>query len=185
MGSGRRGNGERELGKESLHGKPPPPPSQQRLRPPVKRALKYHADVTQWQQNKCGATFLINQCELEERRSGHLITITVVLWTLFECTIVIRKYWSKHWLWKMFKPQEKYKGQSLAELCSFSQPSFVQNNNYSERVCCQCASKMRTLYDWQTFQFQALIKLVTVWISAIFWHFRQQTFERVASFYSN
>ena len=37
---------------------------------------------------------------------------------------------------------------SLAELCSFSQLSFVQNNNYSERVCCQCASKIRTLYDY-------------------------------------
>ena len=40
---------------------------------------------------------------------------------------------------------------SLAELCSFSQLSFVQNNNYSERVCCQCASKIRTLYDYFSF----------------------------------
>ena len=40
---------------------------------------------------------------------------------------------------------------SLAELCSFSQLSFVQNNNYSERVCYQCASKIRTLYDFFSF----------------------------------
>ena len=33
------------------------------------------------------------------------------------------------------------------ELCSFSQLRFVQNNNYSQQVCCQCASKIRTLYD--------------------------------------
>ena len=37
---------------------------------------------------------------------------------------------------------------SVAELCSFSQHSFVQNNNYSECVCCQCASKIRTFYDY-------------------------------------
>ena len=40
---------------------------------------------------------------------------------------------------------------SLAELCSFSQFSFMQNNNYSERVCCQCTSKIRTLYDCFSF----------------------------------
>ena len=40
---------------------------------------------------------------------------------------------------------------SLAKLCSFLQLSFVQNNNYSERVCCQCASKIRTLYDFFSF----------------------------------
>ena len=40
---------------------------------------------------------------------------------------------------------------SLAELCSFSQLSFVQNNNYSEHVCCQCASKIRKLSDCFSF----------------------------------
>ena len=40
---------------------------------------------------------------------------------------------------------------SFAELCSFSQLSFVQNNNYSERVCCQCANKIRKLYDCSSF----------------------------------
>ena len=34
---------------------------------------------------------------------------------------------------------------------NFSQLSFVQNNNYSERVCCQCASKVRILYDCFSF----------------------------------
>ena len=46
----------------------------------------------------------------------------------------------------MFKPQK-----SLAELCSFSLLSFVKNNNYSERVCCQCASKIRALHDCFSF----------------------------------
>ena len=40
---------------------------------------------------------------------------------------------------------------SFAELCRFSQLSFVQNNNYSERVCCQCSSKIRALYDCFSF----------------------------------
>ena len=40
---------------------------------------------------------------------------------------------------------------SLAEFGIFSQLSFVQNNTYSEHVCCQFASKIRTLYDCFSF----------------------------------
>ena len=39
----------------------------------------------------------------------------------------------------------------LLQLCSFTQLSFVQNNNYFERECCQCASKIKILYDCFSF----------------------------------
>ena len=86
-----------------------------------------------------------NQCELEERRSGHRITITVVsvdFVLMYNTGILIETLALKRC---------SSRRKSLAELCSFSQLSFVQNNNYSERVCCQCASKMRTLYDCFSF----------------------------------
>ena len=51
----------------------------------------------------------------------------------------------------IFKPQEKYKLKISAALCCLLQLNFVQSNNYSERVCCQCASKTRTLLDCFSF----------------------------------
>ena len=88
---------------------------------------------------------LINQCELEEWRSDHRITITVVsvdFVLMYNTGILVETLALK-------KCSSRRK--SLAELCSFSQLSFVQNNNYSERVCCQYASKIRTLYDCFSF----------------------------------
>ena len=82
---------------------------------------------------------------LEERRLGHHITITVVsvdFVLMYNTGILVEtlalKKCSSH-------------RKSHAELCSFSQLNFVQNDNYSERVCCQCASKIRTLYDCFSF----------------------------------
>ena len=80
-----------------------------------------------------------NQCELEERRSGHRITITVVsvdFVLMYNTGILVETLALKRC---------SSRRKSLAELCSFLQLSFVQNNNYSKRVCCQCASKIRTL----------------------------------------
>ena len=88
---------------------------------------------------------LINQCELEERRSGHCITITVV-------SVDFVLMYNTGRLVETFALKKcSSRGKSLAELCSFSQLSVLQNNNYSERVCCQCASKIRTLYDCFSF----------------------------------
>ena len=67
---------------------------------------------------------------------GHRITITVVsvdFVLMYNTGILIETLALK-------KCSSRRK--SLAELWSFSQLSFVQNNNYSKRVCCQCTSKI-------------------------------------------
>ena len=86
-----------------------------------------------------------NQCELEERRSGHRITITVVsvdFVLMYNTGILVETLALK---------RRSSRRKSFAELCRFSQLSLVQNNNYSERVCCQCSSKIRALYDCFSF----------------------------------
>ena len=81
--------------------------------------------------------------ELEERRSDHHITITVV-------SVDFVLMYNTGILVETLEECSSHR-KSLAELCSFSQLSFVQNNNYSEHVFCQCASEIRTLYDCFSF----------------------------------
>ena len=90
---------------------------------------------------------------MEERRSGHRIMITVVsgdFILMYNTGILVETLALK----KISSCRK-----SLAELCSFSQLSFVQNNvNYSKRVRCQCASKIWTLYDCFSFVKSFLVK---------------------------
>ena len=77
---------------------------------------------------------------MEEKRSGHRITITVV------SVDFVLMYNTGMLVETLALKRRSSRKKSFAELCRFSQFSFVQNKNCSERVCSQRSSKIRTLY---------------------------------------